>query len=605
MNDNSKFYDKTLNFFNEYVNPMSYSPSKIPPLEHNINQTAPILNYNKNDHFSSSSNDFGILQFNPDISQGPPKFTESFTIDAMNRLGITPEELIQLTEEEKKSIPGDEKVRQQIINEFERRRIDAVEQIKEKREELLIQTQRQNQFDLKYRSARRPSTATLVEQEFSKIKRAQKKEIERIIAAELVRRESILKETKRQQTIEQNLKLQAETKQKKYEEEQQKRQQREQKVQERYKLREMEIAEQQKQQIEKEERRQQREIERDKIRKAEFARQSQLKEMKLKKFHDDRILAEQIEQKKRDERSVLLKQRELRLMKQKEDELAQLKEHNRALMEKAVERLNLTHKREKEEIERKTAKMIENENNVQKRLDQQKKQKMLSLIETRKKNEERLQRSLLLTKKLEEEDMKKKEKLQIRNDQAVERYHQIVKDREKKAELARLDNEEKTMKMFEKKRKADQLEQQKLIQFEEKMAIKAAKFEEVKKMQEQELKNKNAFQWMKQKIGEENNGRLQRRIEYENHLATQLLNKKMSVVERIQQDRQDEIRLVAMKSSQLQRKKDLILEEVRKMTNKNGELNIEMLAAKFDIDIEEVRKKYIYRKPISSTFSPS
>ena len=201
--------------------------------------------------------------------------------------------------------------------------------------------------------------------------------------------------------------------------------------------------------------------------------------------------------------------------------------------------------------------------------------------------------------------MKKKEKLQIRNDQAVERYHQIVKDREKKAELARLDNEEKTMKMFEKKRKADQLEQQKLIQFEEKMAIKAAKFEEVKKMQEQELKNKNAFQWMKQKIGEENNGRLQRRIEYENHLATQLLNKKMSVVERIQQDRQDEIRLVAMKSSQLQRKKDLILEEVRKMTNKNGELNIEMLAAKFDIDIEEVRKKYIYRKPISSTFSPS
>ena len=505
----------------------------------------------------------------------------------------------------KKSIPGDEKVRQQIINEFERRRIDAIEQIKEKREELLIQTQRQNQFDLKYRSARRPLTATLVEQEFSKIKRAQKKEIERIIAAELVRRESILKETKRQQTIEQNLKLQAETKQKKYEEEQQKRQQREQKVQERYKLREMEIAEQQKQLIEKEERRRQREIERDKIRKAEFARQSQLKEMKLKKFHDDRILAEQIEQKKRDERSVLLKQRELRLMKQKEDELAQLKEHNRALMEKAVERLNLTHKREKEEIERKTAKMIENENNVQKRLDQQKKQKMLSLIETRKKNEERLQRSLLLTKKLEEEDMKKKEKLQIRNDQAVERYHQIVKDREKKAELARLDNEEKTMKMFEKKRKADQLEQQKLIQFEEKMAIKAAKFEEVKKMQEQELKNKNAFQWMKQKIGEENNGRLQRRIEYENHLATQLLNKKMSVVERIQQDRQDEIRLVAMKSSQLQRKKDLILEEVRKMTNKNGELNIEMLAAKFDIDIEEVRKKYIYRKPISSTFSPS
>lgn len=605
MNDNSKFYGKTLNFFNEYVNAMSYSPNKIPPLEHNINQTAPILNYNKNDHFSSSSNDFGILQFNPDISQGPPKFTESFTIDAMNRLGITPEELIQLTEEEKKSIPGDEKVRQQIINEFERRRIDAIEQIKEKREELLIQTQRQNQFDLKYRSARRPLTATLVEQEFSKIKRAQKKEIERIIAAELVRRESILKETKRQQTIEQNLKLQAETKQKKYEEEQQKRQQREQKVQERYKLREMEIAEQQKQLIEKEERRRQREIERDKIRKAEFARQSQLKEMKLKKFHDDRILAEQIEQKKRDERSVLLKQRELRLMKQKEDELAQLKEHNRALMEKAVERLNLTHKREKEEIERKTAKMIENENNVQKRLDQQKKQKMLSLIETRKKNEERLQRSLLLTKKLEEEDMKKKEKLQIRNDQAVERYHQIVKDREKKAELARLDNEEKTMKMFEKKRKADQLEQQKLIQFEEKMAIKAAKFEEVKKMQEQELKNKNAFQWMKQKIGEENNGRLQRRIEYENHLATQLLNKKMSVVERIQQDRQDEIRLVAMKSSQLQRKKDLILEEVRKMTNKNGELNIEMLAAKFDIDIEEVRKKYIYRKPISSTFSPS
>lgn len=574
--------------------------SKIPPLETNHSQPIPVMISDEN---NSSSNEFGILQYNPDLDNDPPKFTEFFTLDAMQRLGITPEELVKLTDEEKQKIPGDEKVKKQIINEFERRRIDAIEQIKEKREELLIQTQRQAQFDLKYRSARRPSTAALVEQEFSKIKRAQKKEIERIIAAELIRRENVAKELKRQQMIEENLKLQTEAKQKKIEEELQKRQQREQKVQERFKTKELEIAEQQKQQIIKEERRQQREQERNKLRKAEFERQSQLKEMKLKKFRDDRIIAEQIEQKKREERSNYLKQREILRMKQKEDELAQLKEHNRALMEKAVERLNLTHKREKEEIERKTAKMIEIENNVQKRLELQKKKKALSLIETRKKNEERYQRSLQLTKKIEEEDMKKKEKLQIKNDQAVERYHQIIKEREKKAEQARLDTEEKTLKMFEKKRKADQIEQQKVELFEKKMADKAAKFEEMKKLQQQELKNKNAIQWMKQKIGEENNCRLQRRTDYENHLSTQLLNKKMKVVERIQQDRQDEIRIVALKSSQLQRKKDLIMEEVRRMTNKNGELDIELLAAKFDIDIEEVKQKYIYRKPISSNLA--
>ena len=91
---------------------MNYALSKIPPLETNKSQPIPVIISDELNQ-SFSNNDFGILQFNPDFCQEPPKFTEPFTIDAMQRLGITPEELMKLTDEEKEKIPGDEKVKNQ------------------------------------------------------------------------------------------------------------------------------------------------------------------------------------------------------------------------------------------------------------------------------------------------------------------------------------------------------------------------------------------------------------------------------------------------------------------------------------------------------------
>lgn len=570
---------------------MNYGKVKIPPFDTNnlINVATNI----DNQSFSSESTDYGILQLNPNECFSPPKFKEFFTLDAMKRLGITPDELTILTEAEKAKIPGDEKVKAQIINELERRRIDAIEQIKEKRAEILVKTQRQNQFDLKYRSAR-PMTAEIVDAEFDKIKRVQKREIERIIAAELIRRQNRDNDRIRQQKVTEMLKTQAEIRQKKHAEEQKKRQEREFKVQERSKLREFERIELQSQQIQKEELRAQKERERKQIRKAEFERQNAEKEAKMKKFREDRLEFEKQQQLKRDEQLQYFQQREILRNKQKEQELAQLREHNRILSEKAAERAVILHQREREEIERKIIKQAELEENVRKRLDEQKRQKALFILETRKKNDERFRRSCMLAKQIEEEELRRKEAVQVKNDIALQRYHQLIKDREKRSEMARLENEEKHLKNFEKKRKADEIQQQKVIQFEKIMAEKEAKFEEVKRRQEQELKNKNAVTWLKQRIGEGNSDRLKRRIEYENQLATQSLEKKMKAVESIQRDKQESLQMVARKSTELAKRKEEIMTEIK--TDSNGDIDIEYLAAKFDIDIEEVKRKFLPKR---------
>lgn len=67
---------------------------------------------------SSRQNSFGILQFDADKATTPPQFTEPATIEAMQKVGVLPDDLIPLSKEERNRIPGDQMIRERILNEL-------------------------------------------------------------------------------------------------------------------------------------------------------------------------------------------------------------------------------------------------------------------------------------------------------------------------------------------------------------------------------------------------------------------------------------------------------------------------------------------------------
>ena len=163
-------------------------------------------------------------------------------------------------------------------------------------------------------------------------------------------------------------------------------------------------------------------------------------------------------------------------------------------------------------------------------------------------------------------------------------------------ELARRDDNEKKLQMAERKKRADELIQQKLAAFDKKMEEKELKFEDMKKKQEEDMKNKAAMTWYKMRIGEENAKRLEKRQAYEKAKSLRQMQERAQraddIIEQMKQDQLDRARL----SQQMQMKKYRLLEEVNSMMNNNGSTDLNAVAAKFGIDVEEVRTRAKTRK---------
>lgn len=137
------------------------------------------------------------------------------------------------------------------------------------------------------------------------------------------------------------------------------------------------------------------------------------------------------------------------------------------------------------------------------------------------------------------------------------------------------------------------------------MKLKEEKFKILKLKEEEELQNKAALIWLKQKFGEENAKRLQRKEEYEKEKVLKKFEEKNKMVDQlIYQNKIDQQKRFYL-SYQAQQKRRELSEEfsktvaLRKSTN-DDEKSIYMLAKKFNVDMEEIKKKYSKRKPKTS-----
>lgn len=87
------------------------------------------------------SKKFGILDIQADSICTPPQFTEETTISAMKNLGISPDDLVLISErpDELSSVSENSGMRVQLNNELEKKRLEAIEKIIEERNRIIAE----------------------------------------------------------------------------------------------------------------------------------------------------------------------------------------------------------------------------------------------------------------------------------------------------------------------------------------------------------------------------------------------------------------------------------------------------------------------------------
>ena len=532
---------------------------------------------------------YGILQFDPSKCDSPPIFNEQLTIEAMQKVGVDANDLVKLSPSEMKKIPGNERTQMQIINEIEKRRLDTIDQIKEARQQLIIEQQKKEDFNKKYKM--KPPLKSADEKDYERIQRIQKREIEKIIATEFLKQESKEMENERLKRMQNSMRLMEEKNRQKHLEEEKKRKEREEKIIQRNKEKELEYQQQKLKQKEWEEKRKLYEIEQERIRKENALKNEKIKEEKMRKLTEERQRKEKEEKMRLETKQMEELERDKKRIQQKNEELEAIKKQHQLMIEKQMERIAALHQREKEERKRKILKMKEDEKNVEQRMMEYQKKKAEELEETKRKNEEKLQRTRENAKKIEEEDLQRKAAVQLRYVKAKNIYNQINAYKHTRLLALKLESEQRNKEINEKKKKSEEIVQQKIQQISNRMQEKEAKFIELKKKEEEELQNRAALNWLKQRFGEENAKRAQRREQYEKEKTVRELEEKSRAVDNIQMQIKLEHQSRILHSQKIQQQKQKLLNEFNNNI-KDGEINLEELAEKYGVNLSEIQKKY-------------
>ncbi|KAK8888591.1 hypothetical protein M9Y10_033322 [Tritrichomonas musculus] len=589
--DNSNNIDQNNSIANEFSSSCSQTANTI--------ANAAMSNNNNTEKYHF----YGINDFILD-TYTTPVFKEEFTIEAMKKIGVTPDDLVKVTKQDIKMIPGNEQTKSRIIDEIEKKRLSIISQIKVARKELIEEQDKKESFDRKHR-LKKSDVISSNQKGLDRIQRFQQREIERLIGDEYVQMENREKDLQRQIRLKTMIKENEEKNKQKQEEEAKKRKLREDKVISRFKEKEEELERRRLKQQEDEKHRRELEMQQAEERKKEFLNQEKLKEMRLQKLKEEREKKEIENQKKIEDKikEQLIKE-EIRL-KSKQEEINVLKEQHQQMMKKQMERAVVAQKREKEQIENKMQKIEEEARLTEQRMNEHRRKQQIGLDAIKKRNEEKIRKSRELAKKIEQDELKKKEAIQIKMVKAHERYIQLTANRQKRIEVARAENNEKVLKLIEKKKKSEELFQRKLTSLDERMKLKEEKFKSLKLKEEEELQNKAALNWLKQKFGEDNAKRLQRKEEYEKQKVLKTLEERNKIVDQlILQQRIDQQKRFSLSLKAQQKRRELNEEfgktvTLRKNTS-DDEKSIYQLAKKFNIDMEKIKKKYSRKHPRSS-----
>jgi hypothetical protein len=534
------------------------------------------------------SEESGILNFDAENCVVPPKFTDPLTVLAMNENGIVPDDLVKLSQEYIRKIPGKPEVRDRIVKELETRRLNAIAQIKATREELVKQEQQQTDFAS---NSHLPDASAAAEREIRRQERMQQREVEQLLTAELRRQREQAQELERQKQMAILVQQQEEARRKALAEGTAKRKERESKVIERIQQREVELEDARKKQDEQEIRRRKAEEELQVQRKAEAVKQEKEKEERLKKLAEEQKRREVALARKRDEDEGELRKREAVRLEAKAEELRKAKEEHEAQMQKQRDRVVQIRRKEVEMTEQKITKFEENEKVVLQRVSESQRRRDESLSQLRRRNEDKVARARSMIEKIEQDDLEKKQAISVKTTEAAARLQLIVADRNRRMELARKGENEKSLQALDRKARSEDLLSQRLGTAMQKQAATDARLAELKKKAEEDATTKAADQWLRMKIGEENARRLERKQEWQRQQALKKMEDKAQAVELMTQQKRDEEERRRRQSAALaEKKKQLIAEFAAKMDGK-GRPNVDALAKEFGIDVAELNQR--------------
>lgn len=539
----------------------------------------------------NSHENFGILQFNSSNWQTVPSFTEEETVMALRRLGVVPEELVELSKAEKSKIPGTNKARLAIIDEIEKRRLQTIKLVTETREQIVEEKQRKTQVQRTFKFKARAESPKDLEASTNR----QKKQIENMIVSELAKREILENEIKRKERLDAYEKEKAEKLLNEKRIIEQKKLEADKKVQERLKTREEELLEKQKKQDEDRARWMMEEEEKQKKKLAEIAKNEKERE---KKLNDLRLEKEKKELDAQNERARLEEEQRIKeeeRLQAKSKELEQMKKDHAAMMERQQAKIEKAKQKEKEKLLLDFQKMEENEKKLNERLAEVKKQQADNAYKQKLKNEEKMRKSAQALTLIEENDRKKREELEKKRLADLERIQKLQKERDDRIKNAVDGNDEKTKQAKERKLKKEQMDEENMRKSISKMQKVEERIQVMSQNKEEEVENKAAMQWLKIKTGETNAKRLERRNEFMREDRLQKIREKEEQIQQFNEAKAAAALKTQRRAAQLQNQKTDLINEFDESVKTGGLPDLEKIAGKFGVDVETVKQR-VYKK---------
>lgn len=577
-------------------------------------QTAPVSNQN-NEIRSQSMNKNNsvrytrpqgnsILDFNPEL---PPNFTEYYTVQAMRKLGVSPNELRYPDESTLNEYSHNPRIRQVAYRTLKAEIDQLVGDVKNMRERI-INEEKENQGNQNAQVINDSDDQLFVtaQEKMEKMKNQQKKEVESVLLnmllAQKQEKEARLRAEKE---LERLRKRELELKQKSVEEEEKRRRKKEEKEKREQERQQKEAqalaaardAELQKQLKLEEEKRQKAlqmaEEEKQKQEKAEQIRKH-LVEMEEKKKQEtlerqkQQAERELIRQKKLEEQQK--QQEELRLQKQQyiEEQQRRIKEQNEMEMEQRTRDA----KAKQEKVERKL-----------REFEMKRERERIEALERDQKKAEQFEQ---VKKKKDEERQRRAEIIRKQSEEADKRYRQMELAKQEKMNNAMMGYSEQTAKIQQKmamiKKQKEEQNEAKLRAYreqEEKMQRQQQQAEEERMMKAVELRLQR-----EKKAAAAHRAELRRAAEKE--ALKEQFNQKLARIEAIQRDKQKYREMSAQKRQEIEAEKAQIIEQINALKAIDPEKApqaMNQLAKQFNINLEELQERLERRSSVSKSQS--
>jgi hypothetical protein len=510
----------------------------------------------------------------------------------MERLCIEPKCLVKPQESDLSSYPDLPGLKSELIDLLLRRRQNLIDQITDERENVISEASRPHfTAAATSQSGGESDTAAEREKAIARIQQMQRKEIDQLIIAELIREQTVRDEAALRVKREARQRELAEATRQRQAAEAEKRRQKNEVLLLRIQEKDAALLELKKKQEEEVERNQKilAEKKAEKLRAMAAADQARQRKAEAQREALDRQAEEHkrlIEERQREQLA-----HELVMQQHRVERLNELRERNQRLREEQAVRFAASQQRMAHDMEQRRSNMEQRDVEAKVRFANILKNRDMLSAQMRARTEMQVQRNRQARVVLEERNAARIREIACRDTRDQERRDAIMakvldrmrRDREiQKEKQAHLEGLHEVAAARVAKAAEDDL--QKRAESEQRVA-------EVRKQREDELTKRVMLQKMKDQIRDENAVRKQRQVEYrqktKGDVSGERARKATEYVELQQQiawKKQDA-------AAELEFKKAAVIQEFREMMKRGGQMDIDALARKFDIDVEMLRAK--------------